>query len=154
MIYIPNWFVHTKWAKKAGIETEIANRVNRSIDYGFNWNSFDEKKENYTSENENVIFKQLLYYYEKTKNPKEYIKACYLHYLLDFFKETYLDIKDLNLIFNEFLRSKAISKIIDSEGKHVDFKPIILEIFQLIRENSDSLYKDLKGPYLSKFSGD
>ncbi|TXT59504.1 MAG: hypothetical protein BAJALOKI2v1_200017 [Promethearchaeota archaeon] len=95
-----------------------------------------------------------MYFYEKTKNPEQYIKACYLHYLLDFFKETYLDITNLKLVFEGFLKTKVITQIVDSRGKIVDFKPIISEIFELLRNNSDILYRDLKGPYLCKTSKD
>lgn len=151
MIYIPNWFVHTEWAKKAGIDVEIANSVNRAIDYGFNWSSFDDHKDgNKHRENEKIIFKQLLYFYEKTKNSESYIKACYLHHLLDFFKETHVNIYDLNLVFQNFLENKVISEIVDSQGENVDFKPIIYEIFQLIEENTEKLYQDVRGSYLTK----
>jgi hypothetical protein len=151
VIYIPNWFVHTEWAKKAGIDIEIANSVNRTIDYGFNWSSFDDQKDGTKHrENEKVIFKQLLHFYEKTKHPEKYIKACYLHHLLDFFKETHVNIYDLNLVFQKFLENKVISEIIDSQGENVDFKPIISEIFQLIEQNAKKLYQDLRGPYLTE----
>jgi hypothetical protein len=151
VIYIPNWFIHTEWAKKAGIEVGIANSVNRAIDYGFNWSSFDDHKDgNNHKENEKVIFKQLLYFYEKSKNPESYIKACYLHHLLDFFKETHVDINNLNLVFQKFLENKVISEIVDSQGRNVDFRPIISEIFQLIEQNKKKLYQDLRGPYLTK----
>ena len=34
---MPNWIVHSKWGKKAGIDTFIADFVNRNIDYGTSW---------------------------------------------------------------------------------------------------------------------
>ncbi len=118
--------------------------VNRSLDYGFNWmfsQNYDIESE---KESDNKVFQQINYFYEKEKNKKGYIKALFLHHLLDFFKETNVNIYDLDLVFSKFLEQKIISEIINSEGKKVAFHEEINEIFALIRINKEELYEDLK----------
>ena len=94
--------------------------------------------------NDNVIFKQLKFFYEKGKKNNDYIKALFLHHLLDFFKDTYIDINDIELVFEKFLEDKIPFSITDSEGKEVNFKKELNEIFQLIRKNKPELLYDIK----------
>ena len=61
--------------------------VNRTLDYGFNWTIYQEDNKDIENHNDSIIFQQLKYFNEKDKNKKGYIKALYLHHLLDFFKE-------------------------------------------------------------------
>ena len=118
--------------------------VNKAIDYGFHWAYNNKDTEEIENNNESIIFKQLRYFNEKNKHKKEYIKAVYLHHLLDFFKETHVDIYDLNLVFEKFLQNKVIVEIYDFKGKKTNFQQELNEIFQLIRENKEELYDDLK----------
>jgi len=122
--------------------------VNRAVDYGFNWAFYKQDIVNSDINNENRIFRQIQYFYEKDKNKKGYIKALYLHHLLDFFKETHVNINDINLVFEKFLQNKVILEITDAEGNRINFQEEIEEIFNLLKDNKEELYKDLKGEYL------
>ncbi|MFW9826737.1 MAG: hypothetical protein ACFFEY_03845 [Candidatus Thorarchaeota archaeon] len=118
--------------------------VNRSLDYGFNWmfsQNYDIESE---KESDNRIYQQITFFYEKEKNRKGYIKALFLHHLLDFFKETHVNIYDLDLVFTKFQEHKIISEIVNSEGTKVTFHKEINEIFDLIRLNKEEILEDLK----------
>jgi len=119
--------------------------VNRTIDYGSNWTIYQEDKLDFENHNDNILFQQLRYFNEKEQNKKGYIKALYLHHLLDFFKETYVNIYDLDLVFEKFLQNKVIVEIIDHNGNKTNFQEEINEIFQLLKENKEQLFADLKG---------
>jgi len=71
-----------------------------------------------------------------------------MHHLLDFFRETRVDINDMELVFNKFLESKVIIEYIDNDDNVINFQKEIDEIFQLLRENKYEFYEDLKGMYL------
>ncbi len=122
--------------------------VNRAVDYGFNWAFYKQDEIAFEANNDNIIFRQLRYFYEKDKNKKGYIKALYLHHLLDFFKETHVNIYDLNLVFEKFLQNKVILEISDVEGKKINFQEDLQEVFKLLKDNKKELYEDLKGEYL------
>ncbi|GAH12862.1 unnamed protein product, partial [marine sediment metagenome] len=99
------------------------------------------------------IDRQLKYFYlmdkeKKYSNENLYIKAYYLHHLLDYFMETRVDILNIELVFKKFLEEKVISAITDAEGNLINFQKELNEIFQLLRENKEELYDDLKGKYL------
>jgi len=141
---IPNWFIHNKWAKKAGIKKDIANMVNRALDYGFNWAFYKQDDAEFEIKNESIIIQQLKYFYEKDKDKRGYIKALYLHHLLDFFKETYVKVYKLDLVFEKFLQNKVVVEMKDSEGKSIIFQEEIDEVFELVRNNKEELFKDLK----------
>ncbi|MCK4381521.1 MAG: hypothetical protein KAW51_10315 [Candidatus Lokiarchaeota archaeon] len=125
--------------------------VNRTLDYGFNWTIYQEDNIDIENHNDSIIFQQLTYFNEKNKNKKGYIKALYLHHLLDFFKETYVNIYDMDLVFKKFLQDKVLIEIMDSEGNKTNFQEEIQDIFQLLRENKEDLYIDLKGEYFPEF---
>ena len=74
-----------------------------------------------------------------------------MHHLLDFFKETHVNINDIELVFKKFLRNKVIIEITDSEGKKINFQKDIEEIFKLLKDNKNELYEDIKGDYSSIF---
>jgi len=122
--------------------------VNRALDYGFNWTYYKQDEIAFEVNNDSIIFRQLKYFYEKDKNKKGYIKALYLHHLLDFFKETHVNIYDINLVFEKFLQNKVILEISDAEGKKISFQEELQEIFKLLKDNKKELYEDLKGEYL------
>ena len=151
---MPNWIVHTKWAKKAGIEELIANIVNRFIDYGITWalNNNNIKTE-LPEYDDPIILRQLKFFHERDlekKYSKEnlYVKACYLHHLLDFFRETRVDIKDMELVFKKFLELKVNVEYIDNNDNIINFQEEIDDNFQLLRENKKEFYEDLKEMYL------
>ena len=121
--------------------------VNRTLDYGFNWTLYQEDDATIEDYDDSIISLQLKHFTEKEKNKKGYIKALYLHHLLDFFKETYVNIYDIELVFKKFLQDKVIIEIPDVEGNRINFQEEIQEIFQLLRENNEELYIDLKGEY-------
>ncbi len=121
--------------------------VNRTLDYGFNWTLYQEDDATIEDYDDSIISLQLKHFTEKEKNKKGYIKALYLHHLLDFFKETYVNIYDIELVFKKFLQDKVIIEIPDVEGNPINFQEEIQEIFHLLRENNEELYIDLKGEY-------
>ncbi|UCD00901.1 MAG: hypothetical protein JSV23_08435 [Promethearchaeota archaeon] len=118
--------------------------INRALDYGFNWALYQKDDVEFENSNESIIFQQLKYFNEKDENKKGYIKALYLHHLLDFFKETHVNIHDLKLVFKKFLQEKVIVEIYDSVGKITNFQEELNEIFDLIKENREELFEDLK----------
>lgn len=140
---MPNWFIHMNWTQKAKIPKKIAEFVNRSIDYGSDWVN------NTTSEVSNIdespFYQQLVFFYDKDHDHKNYVKACYLHHLLDYFKETNVDVRDFHLVFKRFLQKKAVIEICDLKGNKVKFNKLVEEIFQLLRENKEELLQDLFG---------
>ena len=70
-----------------------------------------------------------------------------MHHLLDFFKETHVNIYDIDLVFKKFLQNKVIIEITDSEGKKVNFQKEVEELFKLLKNNKRELYEDIKGHY-------
>ena len=125
--------------------------VNRALDYGFSWAFYKQNGVEFENNDESIIFQQLKYFCEKDKDKKGYVKALYLHHLLDFFKETHVNINDIELVFKKFLRNKVIIEITDSEGKKINFQKDIEEIFKLLKDNKNELYEDIKGDYSSIF---
>jgi hypothetical protein len=118
--------------------------VNKALDYSFEWAIHNECEVELDDDNESIIFQQLKYFYEKNIKKKGYIKALYLHHLLDFFKETHVDIYDIDLVFEKFLQNKVIIEISDFDGNLINFKGDIEEIFKLLKDNKKELYEDLK----------
>jgi hypothetical protein len=118
--------------------------VNKALDYSFEWAMHDKGEVELYNDNESIIFQQLKYFYEKNTKKKGYIKALYLHHLLDFFKETHVDIYDLDLVFEKFLQNKVIIEISDPEGNILNFQEDLEEIFKLLKDNKKELYEDLK----------
>ena len=126
--------------------------MNRFIDYGVNWALNDNKSE-LPEYDDPIILRQLKFFHEsdlEKKYSKEnlYVKACYMHHLLDFFRETRVDINDMELVFNKFLESKVIIEYIDIDDNVINFQKEVDEIFNLLRENKYEFYEDLKGMYL------
>jgi len=145
--------VHSKWAKKAGIDAFIADFVNRHIDYGTSW-AFNEGENDFSSEEyESAVAKQLNFFHQKDleeqNNHTSYVKAFYLHHLLDYFKETRINIYEINAVFDQFLKEKIETETINNEGDKVNFSKEIHKIFDFLRKNKEELYSDLKGGYLT-----
>jgi len=144
---MPNWVIHSKWTDKAKIDRLIANFVNQNIDYGTEW-AFSKDARNNSDEEESNASRQLKFFYKKDlekqySNEKMYVKAFYIHHLLDFLKETRLNVRDLNIVFAKFLKKKVQSDIFDENGESINFMKEINEIFALIKDNQDELIEDL-----------
>ena len=151
---MPNWVVHDKWAKKVGIDEFIANYVNRNIDYGTSW-AFSENNNNKSySNDESVVIQQLHFFHQKDlenekDNKNSYVKAFYLHHLLDYFRETRINIYDIDLVFKNFLLEKIGPEIVNRKGFKISFFNEIQQIFNLLKKNKKELYSDLRGEYLT-----
>ncbi|NVM16198.1 MAG: hypothetical protein HWN80_00675 [Candidatus Lokiarchaeota archaeon] len=109
----------------------------------------------YYNTNENITIQQLQFFHQKdlaNKNDIQhsYVKAFFLHHLLDYFSETRVDINNIDLVFEKYLQNKVIIEITDSEGNSITFKEDIKEIFELLKNNKKELYEDLKGKYKLK----
>jgi hypothetical protein len=124
------------------------------LDYGFNWALYKVNDTEPEDDEESIISQQLKYFYEKYKDKKGYIKALYLHHLLDFFKETHVNIYDIDLVFEKFLQNKVIVEITDTEGKKLSFQQEVEEIFKLLKDNKKELYEDIKGNYTEDFKNE
>jgi len=151
---LPNWLIHNKWTDKAGIDRLIANYVDRNIDYGTQWVEESHKNTNSNHDDERIVVKQLRHFYKKDNETKYsnkylYVKAFYIHHLLDYFRETRFNIQDLDLIFKKFLQEKVTIEISIDNGSKINFKKEIQSIFKLFRHNKDQLFADLEGDYIS-----
>jgi len=127
--------------------------VNRFIDYGITWALNNNIKTELPEYDDPIILRQLKFFHERDlekKYSKEnlYVKACYMHHLLDFFRETRVDINDIELVFKKFLESKVIIEYVDNNDSVINFQKEINENFQVLRENKYEFYEDLKGMYL------
>jgi len=72
-----------------------------------------------------------------------------LHHLLDYFKETRINIYDIDLVFENFLLEKIGSEIVNKKGSKINFLNEIQHIFNLLKKNKKELYSDLRGEYLT-----
>ncbi len=138
----------------AGIDELIANVVDRNIDYGTTW-AFNLNNNDHNNDEESVIVKQLKFFHQKDLEKKYsdknlYVKAFYLHHLLDYFRETRFDIYNIDLIFNKFLQEKVKTHIVNKKGKEINFQNEIHQIFDLLNKNKRELYSDLRGEYLTR----
>ena len=145
--------MHSKWAKKAGIDKFISDFVNRNIDYGSSW-AFSNNEDDFPAEEyESALSKQLNFFHKKDleeeDNDKSYVRAYYLHHLLDYFRETRINIYEINIVFDQFLKEKIKTEIITNEGNNVNFLKEIHQIFDFLRKNKEEFYSDLKGGYFS-----
>ena len=132
----------------------IANYVNRNIDYGTSWALSENVDSRYYYADESVAIQQLQFFHQKDSDnvnddQNSYVKAFFLHHLLDYFRETRVNINNIDLVFEKFLQNKVIINITDSEGNKINFQEDIKEIFTLLKENKNELYEDLKGKYIT-----
>jgi len=81
---------------------------------------------------------------KKYSNEQLYVKAFYLHHLLDYFRETRYDVNNLELVLKKFLENEIIFEFLDKNGNTINYQLVIKQIFQLLRENQRELYEDLK----------
>jgi len=82
-------------------------------------------------------------------NKNSYVKAFYLHHLLDYFRETRINIYDIDLVFKNFLLEKIGPEIVNRKGFKNSFFNEIQQIFNLLKKNKKELYSDLRGEYLT-----
>ncbi len=145
---MPNWEIHNKWTSKAGIDPLIANFVDRNIDYGTEW-AFNENQQFDEELDEPISLRQLKFFYKKDLEKKYsndllYVKAYYLHHLLDFLKETRFSLNDLDKIFFEFLKKKVFREVLNEKNEKITFDKQIQEIRVIIEKNKEELINDLK----------
>ncbi|HEY0088495.1 MAG TPA: hypothetical protein VGB37_06610, partial [Candidatus Lokiarchaeia archaeon] len=81
---------------------------------------------------------------KKYSNEHLYVKAFYLHHLLDYFRETRYDVNNLELVLEKFLENEIIFEFLDKNGNSINYQLVLKQIFQLLRENQRELYEDLK----------
>ncbi|MFX0175326.1 MAG: hypothetical protein ACFE85_03735 [Candidatus Hodarchaeota archaeon] len=127
--------------------------MDRNIDFGTEWAFNYEDKRILFNDDDGILIRQLKFFYQKDLEKKYssnylYIKAFYLHHLLDYFKETRFDISNLDLVFKKFLQEKVVKEFIDECGKRIKFQNELNDIFLLLKENREELYNDLQGEYL------
>ena len=125
----------------------VTTFVNRNIDYGFSLAIDKEGK--VIDEDEKVIDKQLKFFYhkdiEKTFSQEFlYVRAYYMHHLLDYFKETRYDIYNLELIFSKFMQEKVKPTLINDDGFEISFLNEINHVFGIIRLYKEEFFSDLK----------
>ena len=127
--------------------------MNRFIDYGAHYSVSDKNELLSIDEKDSTLLRQLKYFYQKDiekKYSKEklYVKAYYLHHLLDYFRETRFDINNIELVFKKFLEEKAVIEFSNKNGCVFNFQNELNDIFQNLKDNQQELIKDLKGNYL------
>jgi len=135
-----------------GIDKFIVDFVNRNIDYGTSW-AYKESENDFSAEEyESAIAKQLNFFHQKDLEEKydhnSYVKAYYLHHLLDYFKETRINIYEINTVFDQFLKEKIETETINNEGKKVNFSKEIHQIFDFLRKIKKNYTQILKGDIL------
>lgn len=128
-----------KWTEKAGIPEGIANITNRVIDYGFNW-VYSAKSD--IKNNDDPRFLHLTYFYEMDPINKNYIKAYYLHRVLDHLKETRH--KELDKALKEFETKKCLIEIERPNGQIINFRKEIDGILSLLRDNENKVLADIR----------
>ena len=148
MSKMPNWEIHNKWTSKAGIDPLIANFVDRNIDYGTEW-AFNDNQQLVGDLDDPISLRQLKFFYKKDLEKKYsndllYVKAYYLHHLLDFLKETRFSLNDLDKLFFEFLKKKVFREIVNEKYEIITFDKQIQEIREVIEKNKQELIDDLK----------
>ena len=107
-----------------------------------NSNAFKARDLRHFNSNENVAIQQLQFFYQKdldnvNDDQNSYVKAFILHHLLDYFRETRVNINDIDLVFEKFLQNKVTIEITDSKGIKIDFQREIGEIFNLLKDNKN-----------------
>ena len=85
----------------------------------------------------------------KYDNQHSYVKAFFLHHLLDYFSETRVNINNIDLVFEQFVRNKVIIEITNTEGNKINYQEEVNEIFKILKDNKKELYEDLRGKYFT-----
>nr|MDO8119437.1 hypothetical protein [Candidatus Sigynarchaeota archaeon] len=138
---MPNWYIHLKWALKAGVSETVTHVVNRSIDYGASFAFFPLKKNLHGGDDRR--YQELWFMYEKDPVHLEYITAYYMHFLLDHLKETKK--KELKLALQEYKAEKALMEITDDAGRPVRFTSLVDGLISLLLEHEAEVNADIHG---------
>ncbi len=85
----------------------------------------------------------LKYMYRKDPARFEYVKAYFVHLMLDHLKETRH--RDLRSAIDEFKSGKALLKIISREGAVVSFEEVVNEVASLFLANEHEIMADIHG---------
>ena len=139
---IPNWFIHVKWASRAGISEATAHVVNRIIDYG-SFSTFFMIDKDSNKDVDNPQYYELKYMHDKEPVTGEFVKAYILHLVLDHFKETRH--KDFTKAIDEFLAEKVLSEIQLPDGSILSFGKELEEIITFVKENKTEILDDVHG---------
>jgi hypothetical protein len=151
---IPNWYIHVKWACKLGISEPVAHVVNRLVDYGsfstyFMADAVDDDgtivvgeadDRSHPEAHEHILLK---YMYRKDPTALEYVKAYYVHLMLDHLKETRH--RNLGDAMDEFKRDKALLKMKSRDGVVVSFEGVVDEMMSFFRANEQEIMADVRG---------
>jgi hypothetical protein len=143
-----------KWACKLGISESVAHVVNRLVDYGSFSTYFmaegvdddgaiagyDDDDRTPPELHEHVMLK---YMYRKDPARLEYVKAYYVHLMLDHLKETRHS--DLGEALDEFKCHNELLSIKSRDGAVVSFENVVNEIISFFRVNEREIMNDIHG---------
>ncbi len=143
-----------KWACKLGISEPVAHVVNRLVDYGSFSTYFmsegvdddgaitghDEDDGTPPEVHEHVMLK---FMYRKDPSRLEYVKAYYVHLMLDHLKETRHP--GLGDALVEFKDHKVPLSIKNRDGAVISFENIVNEIMSFFRGNEREIMNDIHG---------
>ncbi|MEX2680472.1 MAG: hypothetical protein Q6373_002645 [Candidatus Sigynarchaeota archaeon] len=139
---MPNWMVHARWAKKAGISESTAHVVNQIIDYGSFSTFFNvDAAPNQFKDDQRYFVIKYLYHKDPVKN--SYVKAYYLHLLLDYFKET--RIVDIDKAVDDFINNRALVELPIENNIVLSFKRELYDLASLIHANREEISLDMHG---------
>jgi len=165
VISIPSWKIHNKWAQKAGISQEISNYINRAIDNKkmpedfrkhteqrkllrssggpisiTDIGSIMENKLHDRARSKHIKEQDLLFLSTKGKN---YVKAWYLHFILDYLVKLKDWRKDTGESMEECIdKYKRNKKAVVISGT----KEVLIEVMDFLKKNSQELQKDVNSP--------
>ena len=92
---------------------------------------------------DNPQYYELKYMHDKDPVTKEYIKAYYLHLVLDHLKETRH--KDFNKAIDEFMTEKILNEIQLPDGTVISFANELDWILAFVKENQREILDDVHG---------
>ncbi len=143
-----------KWACRLGISESVAHVVNRLVDYGsFSTYFMSEGVDDdgsITGHNEDdgtplEVHEHVMLKFMHRKDPThlEFVKAYYVHLMLDHLKETRHS--DLGDALDEFKGHKELLSIKSRDGTVVSFESVVNEIMSFFRENEREIMNDIHG---------
>ncbi|MBN2154310.1 MAG: hypothetical protein JW839_22840 [Candidatus Lokiarchaeota archaeon] len=139
---MPNWLTHASWASRAGISESTAHIVNQVIDYG-SFSTFFNVKEAPDQFQDDQRYFIIKYLYRKDPASNSYVKAYYLHLLLDHLRET--RIRDVDAAVNDFIDNKALIELPIGDDIVLNFRRELDDLASMIHENREEIWSDLHG---------
>ena len=162
---MPSWDVHVKWALRMNIPRDVANYVNSVIDCSryecpqdfieFLLREFERdvaryrvgpiisyvERKAHDISRKNKTFQVLeLKFLVKYKGDLSYVKAWYLHHLLDYLGGvSSLSGKE---VVRRFKERMPIELVID--GQRFDFSQIIADIVSFVHKNLEEVLRDVR----------